>query len=75
MTVTVDLPDRADLDIDERYAREALVALLYSNGKLTGHEARQALGMTRRAFEEILPRYGLSVLVDTPQNVETELRA
>jgi hypothetical protein len=31
--------------------------------------------MTRRAFEEMLPRYGFSILVDSRENVETELGA
>jgi len=75
MKVSVDLPDRDDLGIDERYAKEALVATLYSNGKLSGREAREILGMTRRAFEEMLPRYGFSILVDSPSNTETELNA
>ena len=75
MKVTIDLPDRSDLEVDERYAKEALVATLYSNEKLSGHEARQILGMTRRAFEEMLPRYGFSSLVDSDENIETELNA
>jgi len=75
MKVTIDLPDRDDLGVDERYAKEALVATLYSTGKMSGREAREVLGMTRRAFEEMLPRYGFSVLIDTPENVETELSA
>ena len=72
MKVTIDLPDRFG-DIDEIYAREALVATLYSNGKLSGREARQILGMSRRDFEDMLPRYGFSVLVDSEENVQTEL--
>jgi predicted HTH domain antitoxin len=75
MNVSIDLPDRDDLDVDERYAKEALVATLYSNGKLSGREAREILGMTRRAFEEMLPRYGFSVLVDSADNIDTELDA
>ena len=75
MKVTIDLPDRSHLEVDERYAKEALVATLYSNGKRSGHEARQILGMTRWAFEEVLPRYGFSILVDSPENIETELGA
>jgi predicted HTH domain antitoxin len=72
MRVTIDLPDRLDLDVDEAYAREALVATLYSTGKLTGREAREILGMSRREFENMLPRYGASILVDSDTNVETE---
>ena len=75
MKVTLDLPDRPGLDVDERYLKEALVATLYGNGKLSGKEARETLGMTRRAFEEMLPRYGYSILIDNPANVQTELTA
>lgn len=75
MKVTIDLPDRSDLEVNARYAKEALVATLYSNEKLSGHEARQILGMTCRAFEEMLPRYGFSILVDSDENIETELNA
>ena len=32
MKVTIDLPERSSLDVDEGYAKEALVATLYSNG-------------------------------------------
>ena len=73
MRLTIDLPDRANLDIDKRYAMEALVATLYSNGKVSGHEAREILGLSRRDFEEMLPRYGFSVLVDSQENIDTEL--
>jgi len=72
MKVTIDLPDRFG-DIDETYAREALVATLYSNGKLSGREAREILEMSRREFEDMLPRYGFSILVDNEANVQTEL--
>jgi len=72
MKVTIDLPDRFG-DIDETYAREALVATLYSNDKLSGREAREILGMSRREFEDMLPRYGFSILVDNEANVQTEL--
>lgn len=51
------------------------MAALYSNGKLSGHEACQILGMSRRTFEEMLSRYGFSILVDLPENIETELSA
>jgi hypothetical protein len=74
MRVSVDLPDTLT-NIDPHYLREALVAMLYSTGKLSQRQAREVLGMTRRAFEELLPRFGLSVLVDSPENLEVELSA
>jgi len=29
--------------------------------------------MTRRAFEELLPRFGFSILVDSQENLESSL--
>lgn len=75
MLITIDLPERARRDVDERYAKEALVSALYANGKLSGKEAREILGLSRRAFEELLPRYGFSILADSAENVAIELGA
>jgi hypothetical protein len=61
--------------VDPRYLKEALVAMLYHTGKLSGRQAREVLGMTRRAFEEMLPRFGFSVLVDSRENQDVELSA
>ncbi|HZI74351.1 MAG TPA: UPF0175 family protein, partial [Gemmatimonadales bacterium] len=60
---------------DARFLKEALVAALYSMNKLSGRQAREALGMTRRAFEEVLPRLGFSILVDSQENLDIELGA
>jgi hypothetical protein len=64
MQVSLELPDVL-VTVDPRELKEALVAMLYHAGKLTERQAREALGMTRRAFEEMLPRFGLSILVDS----------
>jgi hypothetical protein len=74
MRVSVELPDTL-IEVDPRYLKEALVATLYHLGKLSGRQAREALGMTRRAFEEMLPRFGFSILVDSRENLDAELSA
>lgn len=74
MKVSVELPDSM-VEVDSRYLKEALVATLYHTGKLSERQAREALGMTRRAFEEMLPRFGFSILVDSQANLEIELSA
>ena len=71
MTVSIDIPD--DAGVDERFLKEALAATLYYTGKLSARNARELLGMTRRAFEEMLPRYGYSILVDSQDNLDIEL--
>lgn len=73
MIVTLELPD--SVASDPRYLKEALIAMLYHKGKLSERQAREALGMTRRAFEEMLPRFGFSILVDSRENLEIELSA
>jgi Uncharacterised protein family (UPF0175) len=74
MVVSLELPDSV-ASVDPRYLKEALIAMLYHTGKLTEWQAREALGMTRRAFEEMLPRFGFSILVDSHDNLEIELSA
>ena len=73
MTVSIDIPDEAG--VDEHFLKEALAATLYYTGKLSQKQARTVLGMTRRAFEELLPRYGYSILVDSRENLDIELGA
>jgi hypothetical protein len=65
MKVTLEFPDTASLtQFDQDYLKNVLVATLYHFGKLSEYEACVALGVTRRAFEERLPRFGFSVLAD-----------
>jgi hypothetical protein len=73
MQVQLELPD--SVNVDPTYVKEALMAVLYSRGKLSAGQACQALSMTRRSFEEMLPKYGFSALVDNEENLEIELGA
>lgn len=73
MKITLELPDLPDVDL--RYVNEALVAILYSQGKLSQAQACQILKLNRRAFEEMLPHYGCSILVDSTDNINIELSA
>jgi hypothetical protein len=52
-----------------------LIATLYHLGQLSAHEACMALGVTRRAFEELLPRFGFSVLADDEATIDVEQHA
>lgn len=76
MKLSVDLPDTAALvALDQKYLKEVLVATLYHVGKLSEKEACLTLGISRRAFEELLPQFGFSVLADTPETIDVELHA
>ena len=76
MEISLDLPDTVALvDLDQAYLKEALVVTLYNVGKLSEKEACLTLGISRRAFEELLPQFGFSILADTPETIDVELRA
>ena len=76
MEISLDLPDTAALvHLDQTYLKEALVATLYHVEKLSAKEAYLTLGISRRAFEELLPRFGFSILADTPETIDVELCA
>jgi len=74
MKIFVELPDTASFaHLDQEYLKVALMATLYHLGKLSEKEACIALGVTRRAFEEILPQFGFSVLADGQESIDVEL--
>ncbi len=76
MEISLDLPDTAALlQLDQTYLKEALVVTLYHVGKLSEKEACLTLGISRRAFEELLPGFGFSILADTQETIDVELRA
>ena len=76
MKIAFELPDTvAMVHLDQSYLKEALVATLYHVGKLSEKEACLALEITRRTFEEMLPRFGFSVLADTQETIDVELHA
>ena len=74
MEISLDLPDTAAfVDLDQAYLKEELVVTLYHVGKLSEKEACLTLGISRRAFEELLPQFGFSILSDTPETIEADL--
>ena len=76
MKISIELPDTEPFStIGQTYLQELLAASLYHVGKLSEKEACIMIGKTRREFEEILPKFGFSVLSDTKENIDIELNA
>ena len=74
MKISVELPDTASfVHLDQAYLREILVITLYHLGKISEQEACVALGVSRRIFEEMLPRLGFAVLADDQNTIAIEL--
>ena len=74
MQVSLEFPDTASLtQFEHDYLKAVLIATLYHLGQLSEHGACVALEVTRRAFEELLPRFGFSVLADDQATIDVEL--
>jgi len=70
--LALDLPPT----IDQNYLKEALSAILYYNGVLSEKQARMLIGKTRREFQEnIIPKFGLSMIGGTDKDAKIELAA
>ncbi|MGH2514865.1 MAG: UPF0175 family protein [Ktedonobacterales bacterium] len=54
-------------------AREALLVKLYDLGEISSGRAAELLGISRRAFLDLLGRYNVSEFDET-MNIEEELR-
>jgi hypothetical protein len=76
MQVSLEFPETTSLaQFDPDYLKAVLIATLYHLGQLSEHEACGALGVTRRAFEKLLPQFGFSVLADDQATIDVELHA
>jgi hypothetical protein len=76
MVLSIELPDIFTIsELNDAYLKEALVATLYHVGKLSEKESCVALGKTRREFEELLPKFGFSILGDSQESINIELNA
>jgi len=58
-TITINIPDTVDFDNKE--ALMAIASKLYEKGKLSLGQAADLVGLSKRAFMEILGTYGVSV--------------
>lgn len=76
MEISIELPDIEPFaTMDTAYLKELLAATLYHVGKISEKEACALIGKTRREFEEMLPKYGFSVLSPAEENIAVELNA
>jgi predicted HTH domain antitoxin len=58
-TLMINLPDT--VDFDDKDALMTIAARLYEKGKLSLGQAAELVGLSKRAFMELLGTYGVSV--------------
>ncbi|TVR78184.1 MAG: UPF0175 family protein [Chitinophagaceae bacterium] len=71
-TIQIDIPD--NLDLNEREIKMLLASRLYENGKLTIGQAAQMVGLSKKAFMEILVDYGVSIFNYPPSELDNDIK-
>lgn len=69
--ITLDIPD--SLDIDEHGAKMLLAGKLYEQEKLTLGQAAELVGLTKRAFIEVIGKYGFSIISDSIDDLHSDI--
>ncbi len=70
-TLTIHIPDTVQLEDNELVLYMA--SRLYEKGKLSLGQAAELAGLSKRAFAEILGRYGVSIFNFPPEELEEDL--
>lgn len=70
-TLTLDIPDSVDLN--EHEVKMLVAGKLYEQGKLTLGQAAQLVGLTKRAFIEIIGKYGFSIVSDSVDDLHSDI--
>lgn len=75
--VSINLPKHLKIseDVERDCLLHAFAGVLYTKGVVSGKEAREITGETRREFEENLPKYGFCIMPDTEEDINCELNA
>jgi hypothetical protein len=63
------------LEADQDFLRYTIAATLYARERISGRQARELTGDTRRTFEEKMARYVFALQPGRPQDVSAELNA
>ena len=71
-TLTILLPDQ--LDLSEFEARMLLAGQLYERGKLSLGQGAEFVGLSKRAFIEMLGKFGFSLFGADPSEALEDLR-
>ncbi len=76
-TLTIEFPTDTPLPeslrSDPEYLRYLVVGTLYTQERISGKQARELTGDSRRAFEEKMARYGFPLMPGGPDDIAAEL--
>ncbi len=70
-TVKLNLPD--DIDLKDYELSMIVAAKLYEDCKLSSGQAAQVAGLSKRAFIELLGKYGVSVFSNSVTDLKSDI--
>lgn len=70
-TIHINVPD--DLNMTEYEFTMVLAAKLYEQAKLSAGQAAEMVGISKRAFIELLGKYGVSVLSNSVNDLHADI--
>lgn len=70
-TLMLNIPDT--VDFDDKEALMAIASRLYEKGKLSLGQAAELVGLSKKAFMEILGSYGVSVFNYPPSDLDRDV--
>lgn len=70
-TLSFDIPESVDLN--EHEVKMLLAGKLYEQGKLTLGQAAQLVGLTKRAFIEVMGKYDFSIVSDSLEDLYSDI--
>lgn len=72
MKLILDIPDT--LGINDREAKMLIASRLYEKGKLTLGQAANMVGLSKKAFIELLADYDVNVLNYPPSELDNDIQ-
>lgn len=70
-TIQLHIPD--DVDLNDYDFSMIIASKLYEEGKLSSGQAAELAGLSKRAFLELLGRYGVSVFSTLVSDLESDI--
>lgn len=70
-TIEIQIPD--DVDLKDYDFSMIIASKLYEDGKLSAGQAAKVAGLSKRAFIELLGRYGVSVFSTSLSDLESDI--
>lgn len=74
MTATLELKLPDSVQLSEFEIKMTLAARLYENGTLSGGQAAELAGVSKRTFIELLGKYGVPVFGYDAEEVEEDIK-